>query len=187
MARQRWCAMKAARGRQSAGLAAVLLCVLTGCGPTLEQELAAFDQKSRINMERFDAERKVKDAAFAAKGRCEFLNDQSQACLEREVQRHSADPVGAQSADSKERQRRSDALLAEWVQCHFQRARELAPGALPATEVATQAVAQCDAQRAAWVKAQGSGIRSAAESVASSVETTNYPTLLAFVERLRGQ
>jgi hypothetical protein len=168
---------------------AALLIVLfvAGCGPSYSEQLAEQHAQIEAMEAASNAKSRADDATRAAKDRCELIGDQSPECLDREYQRHLADPNGARSADSRERERRANVLLTEWIDCMFRNARELAQGAMPAPEAASQAEVQCDDQRTAWVKSQGSSISSAAENAASGVEMTDYPKLLGFIENLRMQ
>jgi hypothetical protein len=124
------------------------------------------------------------EAAQAATDNC-GQHQADSACWSREYQRHLNDPVGARAEDSKNRERRSNVLLANWTDCQLTRARELARSDLQAPEAAREALARCDKEREEWVRAQGSRIRSEAEYVASSTERTVYPIILGFIQDLR--
>jgi hypothetical protein len=135
-------------------------------------------------MEDLRAKWRSEEAERAAADNCE--QDQARGdCWSREYQRHLSNPAGARAEDNKNRERRSNVLLAQWSDCEFARARELARSDLSAPEAAREAFARCDKEREEWVRAQGSRIRYEAEYVASSSERTVYPIVLGFIQDLR--
>jgi hypothetical protein len=159
---------------------ALLLCGCVSMQDERDESRARLDALSR----NLDAQSRRQEAARAATENCQELSAQGD-CWAREYQRHLSDPAGASAEDSKERKRRSNVLLAKWTQCNVDKARELARSDLPAPEAVREAFARCDKERAEWVRAQGSGIRSIAESVASGSEDSSFPMLLGFIEDLR--
>jgi hypothetical protein len=166
------------------GVVIVVTLMLGGCS-SLDEQLA----ESRARLDVISANLKEKsrldDAARAATRNCEQEDRAHSDCWDREYQRHLSDPVGASAEDSKNRQRRSNMLLAKWTQCSVAKARELAHSDLPATEAAREAFTQCDQERQEWVRGEGSTIRYAAEYAISSAEQTNYPQILGYIQDLR--
>lgn len=87
--------------------------------------------------------------------------------------------------ERKEAQRLSDMLMANWSQCHFTKAKELARTDLPAPEAVREAFARCDKERDEWVRAQGNNIRNQAEYAASLAETGSYSIFLGYIQDIR--
>jgi hypothetical protein len=170
----------------SKGTVWLILLLLSGCGPSMSEQVAAQKERTEAVIQRWDAQQKLDAANRAAVERCELLEDQSPGCVDREYQRHLNDP-SAQTADRKDSERRASVELAKWSECQFREARELAHGTLPASEAASQAQARCDGHRAAWVKTQGTAIRYYAESAATQSESSVYPMLLSFINNIRAK